>query len=383
MRFEHALPQTRALTAILRASRPVWPWLLAACCAALACYVVPRGLEANRQLAIADDPAAISAEALDRQFNAAAARRGIEDALAAKDIDLAQSFVALAAARHVAVDPALIEKVHAAAAEARSAAHAAKSFAQGFVAGVPSDAASLAGTVAGDLFVFGDIRDAVREGGHLAMGQPADELVLGLACVGLAVTAGTYVSLGVGAPARLGLTLVKIARKTGRLGGALAAATARMLRGVVDATQLKRAAADFSVLHPGLALRTAREAVKLERAGKLAGLARDIGRIQAKAGTRAALDTLHLAESPRDVSRVARLAEKEGPRTRAILKVAGRGAILLATTAFDIAVWILGAVFTVLSFVWSLKRAAERTTERYLRRRRHRRVRRSIALAAA
>jgi hypothetical protein len=345
--------------------------------------VVPRGLEANRQLAIADDPAAISAEALDRQFDAAAARRGIEDALAAKDIDLAQSFVALAAARHVAVDPALIEKVHAAAAEARSAAHAAKSFAQGFVAGVPSDAASLAGTVAGDLFVFGDIRDAVREGGHLAMGQPADELVLGLACVGLAVTAGTYVSLGVGAPARLGLTLVKIARKTGRLGGALAAATARMLRGVVDATQLKHAAADFSILHPGLALRTAREAVKLERAGKLAGLARDIGRIQAKAGTRAALDTLHVAESPREVSRVARLAEKEGPRTRAILKVAGRGAILLATTAFDIAVWILGAVFTVLSFVWSLKRAAERTTERYLRRRRHRRMRRSIAIAAA
>ena len=49
------------------------------------------------------------------------------------------------------------------------------------------------------------------------MGEPADELVLGLAGVGLAVTAGTYASLGAGAPGRIGLTVVKAARKTGRM----------------------------------------------------------------------------------------------------------------------------------------------------------------------
>jgi len=54
----------------------------------------------------------------------------------------------------------------------------------------------------GDLFVFGDIRDVVREGKHLATGEDTDHLVLGLAAAGLAVTAATYVSLGGAAPLR-------------------------------------------------------------------------------------------------------------------------------------------------------------------------------------
>ncbi|MFX5295032.1 hypothetical protein ABTD22_20695, partial [Acinetobacter baumannii] len=79
------------------------------------------------------------------------------------------------------------------------------------------DVASLSGTVAGDLFVWGDIRDMVREAKHLAMGEDTDHLILGLATAGLAVTAATYVSVGGAAPLRAGLTLVKDTQKVGRL----------------------------------------------------------------------------------------------------------------------------------------------------------------------
>ena len=60
----------------------------------------------------------------------------------------------------------------------------ARRFATGLVTGNADDVASLSGTVAGDLFVFGDIRDVVREGKHLAMGEDTDRLVLGLATAG-------------------------------------------------------------------------------------------------------------------------------------------------------------------------------------------------------
>ena len=126
-------------------------------------------------------------------------------------------------------------------AEAASAKHAAESFAMGLVTGVPQDGAGLAGTALGDLFVFGDIRDAAREGSHLALGEPTDKLILGLACVGIAITAGTYATLGVMAPVRAGLTLIKAAVKTGRLGGKLALRSARLLRGVVDWSRLRKA----------------------------------------------------------------------------------------------------------------------------------------------
>src|SRR5262249_27311553 len=52
----------------------------------------------------------------------------------------------------------------------------------------------------------------------------------------------------------------------------------------------------------------------------------DVGRVQASAGTRAALDGLKLAESPRDISKISRLAAAKGGKTRAILKIAGRAA---------------------------------------------------------
>ena len=67
-------------------------------------------------------------------------------------------------------------------------------------------------------------------------------------------------------------------------------------------------------------MRAAREAVKVEKAGGLVRLVRDVGRVQGKAGTQAALDGLKLAEGPREMSRIARLAEKKGSKTRAILK---------------------------------------------------------------
>jgi hypothetical protein len=330
---------------IARGFRKLLPWLAVACLGAFACYAVPRGHEAYRLLTIADDPAAVSEHALAAQFDAARARGEIEAALTANDPDLAKSFVDLAADRQVALDPALLARVDAAAAEASSMRHRVKSFASGFITGQPDDGASLAGTVTGDLFVFGDIRDAAREGGRWAKGEEPDKLILGLASAGIAITAATYATAGLTAPVRAGLSLMKAARRAGHIG-------------------------------PNLV-----RLVRAERAGRIVALARDVGKIESKAGTRAALESVRIAETPAEVGRIAKLAEKEGSRTRAILKLLGRGAIMLTIGAFDLALWVFGAAFALLSFVWSLKRTTERITERYLQRRKARRMR--FALAAA
>ena len=78
----------------------------------------------------------------------------------------------------------------------RHASSQAASFARGFVTGKPEDVASAAGMVTGDLFVFGDVRDVVREGWHGLRGEEVDKLVLGLAGTGIAVTAGVYAAPG-------------------------------------------------------------------------------------------------------------------------------------------------------------------------------------------
>jgi len=327
--------------------------------AAAAAYVVPRAADVLDAL---DDPSRVADHAMGDKFDAKVVQREIGGALAANDADLAQSFADLAADRHVALDPSLVEKVKAATAEAATTRHKAQSFARGFITGEPDDMAALAGTTLGDLFVFGDIRDALREGTRLAMGQKADELVLGLASAGIAITAASYVTFGAAAPARAGLTLMKVARKTGSLGNELAGSLGRMVR-----------QAGFS--EPAVAARVGRDAVKVERAGGLLNFARDVGRVEKAAGGRAAFDGLKIAKEPGDMTRVAKLAEKEGSRTRAILKIAGRGAIMLVALAFDASVWFLGAVFALLGFVSALKSATERVALRFFRRRREKRRR--------
>ena len=316
--------------------------LFAAVVLAAVTIVVGRGaLDEAQQFAAADDPVQITDRALDRVFSQGAAEREIQSALAAGDVDLAQSFLDLAAERNVAVDPGLAENVRELRAKAGSVTNTAGQFAKGLWTGEPYDLASLAGTAVGDLFVFGDIRDAAREGTRYLTGQPTDFWVLGLASVGMAITAGTYASLGVGAPTRVGLTLVKAARRTGRL-------------------------------NPALTVRVAREAVKVEKAGGLVELVSDVGRIETKAGSQAALDSLQLAEEPSDVSRLARLSAAKGGKTRAIIKLLGRGAIMLTVAALDVAAWLIWAALALLGFASSCKATVERVTQRHLDRRKAR-----------
>lgn len=351
---------------------------IAACSFVLA-QVAPHAREAGAVLAAQNDPAALSERMLDAALahNEHLVQDNIEAALSAGDADLADSFVALARDRNIALPDDLLSRVSDAVKAENSTSHFAKRFATGLVTGNADDVASLSGTVAGDLFVIGDIRDVVRESKHLAMGEDTDRLVLGLATAGLAVTAVTYVSAGGAAPVRAGLTLVKDARKVGRLGEGLAAWAGRSAREVVDTPMLQNAVASGSVLRPGETVGAIRAAFRVEKAGALVRLGKDVTRVAEKTGTRGAMDTLRIAEGPKDVARAARLAAAQGSKTRAIMKLLGRGALLLLGGAFDLTLWLFGAALTLFGLLSSIKATTERLTQAWCDRRRARRLRRA------
>ncbi|HEY0220215.1 MAG TPA: hypothetical protein VGC26_10710, partial [Afipia sp.] len=138
--------------------------------AAFAC-LLPHARRAGEVLLAQDDPARLSDIQLhaalgsgDAQQASAAVEQNITQALQAKDSDLANSFVELARERDISVSKSTSEEVASAVAADGSTTSFAKRFATGLVTGEVDDVASLSGTVAGDLFVFGDIRDVIREG---------------------------------------------------------------------------------------------------------------------------------------------------------------------------------------------------------------------------
>ena len=142
------------------------------------------------------------------------------------------------------------------------------------------------------------------------------------------------------------------------------------MREIVDLPAARRAIGNASIFQPTAAVRAVREAVKVEKSDGLVKLVGDIGKVQSKAGTKAALDGLKLADNPKDMAKVATLATAKGGKTRAILKLAGRGAIMLTMGTWNLAMWIFWAAFVALKFVVLLKRTTERSTERYCARRR-------------
>ena len=258
--------------------------------AAVGAAIWPHARDAGALLSARDDPADLADLRVNSVLrnNPGLISDHIEAALATGDADLAASFVALAGEKNIALSAELTKRVDDARAEQSSTTHFAKGFATGLVTGNADDVASLSGTVAGDLFVFGDVRDVVREGKHLVMGEDTDQLVLGLAAAGLAVTAATYVSVGGAGPLRAGLTLVKDTRKAGRLSEGMIEWAGRSTREVVDQAALREAVASGSVLRPAETATAIRAAFRAEKAGGLVRVAKDVGRIGEAAGVRAA-----------------------------------------------------------------------------------------------
>jgi hypothetical protein len=109
--------------------------------------------------------------------------------------------------------------------------------------------------------------------------------------------------------------LIKAARRTGKIGGNLAADFRRLVGTGGGARAMNSLA--------------------------------DLGRIEGRAGTRTALEGLRHADNVADVSKVGRLAEKNGRATLAILKTLGRGALVLGAGALSGAFWIMGAALDV------------------------------------
>jgi hypothetical protein len=251
------------------------------------------------------------------------------------------------------------------------------------VTGDTDDLASFSGTVAGDLFVFGDIRDVVVQGRQLALGEEVDGLVLGLAAVGLAVTAGTYASVGAASPARAGLTLLKGARKSARISAGLTDFARRSAVEMIDTGLLRRAVANASVMRPVESFGAIKASVRTEKAGLLVAAVKDVGRVSEKAGLRAGLDIVKVADNPKDLARAAKLAEGKGTQTRAILKVLGRGALFLAAGAFNLASWVFSALVFLIGLIASIKSMTERITTAWLRSARERRLRQALSPQAA
>ena len=323
--------------------------------------VTPRTLDAWAWISAKNDPAALTELGLKATLTPARLQSELDAALRTDDVDLAASLMTLAEQQGLEAPAFLRERYAAVTTPAELAKRGAHDFYKGVVEGDATGGAGLVGVIASDLTGIGDVRDLVHEGQKISRGEEPDHLVLGLSVVGLAVTGATIASVGVALPARAGVSSMRMAAKTGRFSKGLAANVGRLMHDAVDTKAVTNAATAAARLDLVAARSAARDAVRPATFARLRDVAADVAIIGRRAGVRGAQEALAITHDTAEVRRVALLAETRGVSTRAVLKILGRGALVLTTAGLTLLGWMaagIGYVWIALTLVIALTRRA-------------------------
>lgn len=310
--------------------------------AAAGTLVLPPGWQHWQLLAAAEDPVALSELRLAGALSAARLDSEIESAIAARDSELADSLVALGTERGFPVSAEHRRRLQGLKDSALTQAVA--DFGHGFVAGDRESGAAFAGALVGDVTGYGDLRDLALEGRKWLGGEGTDATVLAIAAAGLAISAATWVSLGGALPARNGLSAVKAASKARLLSPELTAHLTRTAAGAIDRPALSASLAAASRFDIAAARVAAGGIVKPAAMARFATLGQDAGAVYARTGQRGLRQVLSLADNAGDIGKAAKLGAARGTTTRAVLKLLGRGALVLGALSLSAVGWVLALV---------------------------------------
>jgi hypothetical protein len=198
----------------------------------------------------------------------------------------------------------------------------------------------LACGVAVNLTVLGDLVSLTREGGHYLAGAEVDQVDVGIAIVGLAATGLVVATGGTSLAVKGGAALLRVAHRTGRLAPEMLAVFRRAfasgidwarlpaVRGIDDLARLTRPA----VLRPAVAV------------------AQDLGRLNARLGTRQTLHLMAAIDTPAEAARITRAADALGPRTVGAFEMLGKSRFLRLGLRLADEVWaVLAGAFAALT----------------------------------
>jgi hypothetical protein len=264
---------------------------------------------------------------VDANITASAIEAKIEAALARGDVDEAAMYAELATQFQRPIRTDLVEKIATENETGPTAQRNAMEFGAGFFKGEGTTVAGLAGAVTSDLTVVGDVRDLVHEGGLMIAGQPYSEIMLGLATVGLVATGATVATGGVGLPAKLGISVLKTAKKAGTLTAGLGAALGRALRQAVDFDELGSVLRAAATLDSAAVRDAASKAVRRASSGDLAKMVNDVRHISDIAGPGETVRLLKYAHSPEELSDLSVMTSRFGRTTRGVVELTGRASL--------------------------------------------------------
>ncbi|MBC7312573.1 MAG: hypothetical protein H5U11_08775, partial [Rhizobium sp.] len=286
----------------------------------------------------------------------------IEQAIADGDHDYATALYDLAVRHGHALSPALRERAEGTwlGRAYLTGSRAAK----GFVVGSLDSGPEIAGSVTSDLIGVGDLRDFSVQGYRYVAGD-YDPILLGLSAVGLGLTVSTLGTAGAAAVPDAGLSVLKNAYRARKISAPLTAYLTKNAAKLVDTRILKAemiAASDEGALGLARLQKVAARSVDGKVAQTLVDDATVLGTLGTKGGVRSSLAALAIAEGPKDLRKLQRVATRFGDESHAVMKFLGRSVLEIGAALYAVAVAVASLL---LAFTLAVLRLSARMFARF------------------
>ena len=294
----------------------------------------------------------------------------ILDALERDDIEEADMYVEIAKFLDFEIPPSTITKISDAHELSATVVRNTLQFGEGFVTGKGDSNAGLAGAVTSDLTVIGDLRDIATEGTKFLAGQEYSELILGLSVIGVGVTAATIATGGGGIIAKAGVSLIKAAKRTGRLTNEFATALTRLTTDAVNMPLLRQTLRSTDLTDLTKTQRIFSDYGKNVRAARLLPVLNRMGEINNVVGPAETIRLMKFVKTSGNLDDVTAMTKRFGVKSRGIMELTGKVALRSFKTAFratewiasslaSFAIWIAGLV--AMTFMRSVRIFSRRT----------------------
>lgn len=216
------------------------------------------------------------------------------------------------------------------------------SFLEGFVYGEGNDTASFVGAITSDLTVVGDVRDIGQEGTKMVKGEEYSQFILGLSVVGLAATTATVASGGTALPARIGVSILKVAKKAGSLTADFTRYLTRALNEAVNFEKLRGTLKSVDLANTSATRRAVTEYAEGISMARITPALGEIATLQKAVGPAESVRLLKYVDNGDDLARITKMSGKLGSKTRGIAEITGKTSLRAFKTVANLVLWALG-----------------------------------------
>jgi hypothetical protein len=227
-------------------------------------------------------------------------------------------------------------------------------FGEGFVTGQAESNAGLAGAVTSDLTVVGDVRDIAGEGGKMMAGQEYSDLVLGLSVVGIGVTAATVATGGGGIVVKAGISLLKAAKRTGKLTKEFAESMTRMAREAVNMPLLQQTLRKTDLKDLKATERVFTDYGRNVRAARLLPVLNKMGEINQTVGPAETIRLMKFVRTSENLDDVAGMTKRFGIKSRGIMELTGKASLRAFKTSFKFVEWLAASIYGLVTWMLGL-----------------------------